>query len=75
MSDNNTMAPRDTQDQFLDKLGKHLLETVERQRASSPKMVAEARAWYKRFTGANGTPISDNEVVELYSLLNFEVDN
>ncbi len=75
MSDNNTMAPRDTQDQFLDKLGKHVLETVERQRTASPKMVAEARAWYKRFTGANGTPMSDNEVVELYSLLNFEVDN
>ncbi len=75
MSDNNTMAPRDTQDQFLDKLGKHLLETVERQRAASPKMVAEARAWYKRFTGANGTPMSDHEVVEIYNILKEEVDN
>lgn len=74
MSDNKT-TPRDTQDQFLDKLGKHLLETVERNRTASPKMVSEARAWYKRFTGANGTPMSDAEVVELYSLLNFEVDN
>ncbi len=75
MSDNNTMAPRDTQDQFLDKLGKHLLETVERQRTASPKMVAEARAWYKRFTGANGTPMSDHEVVEIYNILKEEVDN
>lgn len=72
---NNKTTPRDTQDQFLDKLGKHLLETVERNRTASPKMVSEARAWYKRFTGAKGTPMSDAEVVEIYSLLNFEVDN
>ena len=62
-------------EQFLDTLGKHLLESAcERKRITSPKLIAEARAWYKDFVGANGAPISDNEVVEIYNLLQSEVD-
>ena len=63
-------------EQFLDNLSKHLLETacIDRQRITNPKLIAEARAWYKEFVGTKATPMSDLEVVEIYNLLQSEVD-
>ena len=63
-------------EQFLDNLSKHLLESAcnDRKRIANPKLIAEARAWYKDFVGTNAAPMSDVEVVEIYNLLQTEVD-
>jgi hypothetical protein len=58
---------------FLDRLSKSLIETSKK--ASNPKLIAEARTWYKNFMGASATPMSDEEVVEIYNILKEEVDN
>lgn len=60
-------------DEFLERLGKHLIDSSKK--PNNPILISEARKWYKRFTGGSGTPMSDEEVVELYMLLHEEVDN
>lgn len=62
-------------EQFLDKLSKHLLESTQREKMLNPKLIAEARAWYKGFVGADAAPLTDVEVVEIYNILKSEVDN
>ena len=58
---------------FLDRLSKSLIDTSKK--APNPKLIAEARSWYKKFMGASATPMTDQEVVEIYNILKEEVDN